>query len=190
MKQTFKRFGVDIELRLLEPGTNFENGLERQYEAMIFSRSTNPYPDPHQYFHTDFLSTTNNNNIWAFGTAYTDSLIGVYRFDLDRERRLQAMHELDQVLQDEAFIVPFWYGPFIRHLAWDHVQFPEFYYPKRANRLLRWQVMWIDTDREEAMRLAMKEGRSLSEEVVVDIDPYDVKKRIDAASSGAAPSGS
>ena len=130
VKQVFKRFGVDMELRLLEPGTAFRNGLEREYEMTLMGRTTGRFPSPHQYYASVFKESKNNNNIWYYGTAYTDSLIDVYRYDMDKSRRLEAMHELDAIVQDEAFYVPFWRAPFIRFLYWDYVSFPSLLLPQ------------------------------------------------------------
>jgi microcin C transport system substrate-binding protein len=189
VKQTFKRLGVEMNLRLLEPGTAFRNGLEREYEMTLMSRTTGFYPGPYQYYHSIFTESKNNNNVWSFGTAYTDSLIDIYRFDLDKDRRIAAMHELDAILQDEAFYVPFWQAPFLRFLYWDNVGFPASFFPKRTEQMTDWQVFWIDTEAEERLQVAMKEGRSLGEDMIVDVDPYRVKDRIEAALAASADSG-
>ena len=65
MQQEYRRAGVDVRLRLLEPGTAFERGLDRKYEMTMTGRTTAYYPAPRQYLHTDFKATTNNNNIWG-----------------------------------------------------------------------------------------------------------------------------
>jgi microcin C transport system substrate-binding protein len=186
VKQTFQRFGVEMNLRLLEPGTSFRNLLEREYELSIASWTTGLFPSPDAYFHSSFKETKNNNNTWAFGTAHTDSLIDVYRYDTDKQNRLAAMHELDAIIQDEAFYVPFWQAPFMRFVYWDHVQFPEFFFPKRTEQMTDYQVWWIDTEREAALKEAMAEDRPLGEDTVVDVDPYEVKDRIEAALNAAA----
>jgi len=186
VKQTFERFGVEMELRLLEPGTNFRNGLEREYEVTLTNRTTGRFPGPHQYFGSIYKETTNNNNLSSFGTAYTDSLIDVYRFDNDKTRRLQAMHELDSIVQDEAFYVPFWQAPFIRFVYWDYVRWPEWFLPKRTQQITEWQVFWIDPERQARLQEAMEEGRSLGEDTAVDADPYQVKDRIEAALRAAS----
>ena len=186
VKQTFQRFGVEMELRLLEPGTAFRNGLEREYEMTIMSRTSGLYPAPYQYFSTELKATKNNNNVWAFGTAYTDSLIDVYRFDTGKESRVAAMHELDAIIQDEAFYVPFWQAPFMRFLYTDAIVFPEFFFPKRTQGMTDWQVFWIDDDRATRLAEAMAAERSLGEDTQVDVDPYRVKDRIEAALRAAA----
>jgi microcin C transport system substrate-binding protein len=191
VRQTFRRFGIDMQLRLLEPGTDFRNGLEREYEMTIMGRTAGMYPSPDQYFGSVYKRTRNNNNIWAFGTAYTDSLIEVYRVDVNKEHRLAAMHELDAIVQDEAFYVPFWQAPFMRFAYWHDLAFPSSYFPKRTQQMSDWQVFWIDPQRQAQLREAMSQGRSLGEDTVVDVDPYKVKDRIEAslrAAAGAAAS--
>ncbi len=186
VKQTFQRFGVEMDLRLLEPGTAFRNGLEREYEMTIMSRTSGLYPSPYQYFATELKQTKNNNNVWAYGTAHTDSLIDVYRFDTDKQHRVAAMYELDAIIQDEAFYVPFWQAPFMRFLYVDSLVFPASFFPKRTQGMTDWQVFWIDADRDTRLQEAMAAERSLGEDTVVDVDPYLVKDRIEAALRAAA----
>ncbi|MBT3346705.1 MAG: ABC transporter substrate-binding protein [Gemmatimonadetes bacterium] len=186
VKQTYQRFGVEMELRLLEPGTAFRNGLEREFEMTLMSRTSGRFPAPQQYYGAVYKETKNNNNVWAFGTAHTDSLIDVYRFNTDVEQRMAAMHELDTIIQDEAFYVPFWQAPFLRFLYWDSVRWPEWFLPKRTQQITDWQVYWIDPAREAALEEAMDAGRSLGEDTEVDVDPYLVKDRIEAALRAAS----
>jgi len=149
-------------------------------------RTAGLYPAPYQYFSSELKETKNNNNVWAFGTAHTDSLIDVYRFDTDKEQRVAAMYELDAIIQDEAFYVPFWQAPFIRFLYTDAIVFPEFLFPKRTEQLTDWQVFWIDEQRAERLEKAMAADQSLGEDTAVDVDPYLVKDRIEAALRAAA----
>jgi len=183
VKQKFKRLGIEMELDLLEGGTAFKKGLERDYQCMLMSRTTNFFPGPHQYFHSDFLPTTNNNNIWAYGTPETDKLIDVYRFDEDADARLKAMHELDAAIQDAAFYIPLWQAPFVRVLHWNDVQFPRGYFPKRFQRIENSQVFWIDTDKEAELMAAKKSGKSLTVDGVVDVDAYGIKAAMEKSMS-------
>jgi ABC-type transport system substrate-binding protein len=91
MQQEYRRAGIDVRLRLLEPGTAFERGLERKYEATVTGRTAGFYPSPRQYLHTEFRDAVNNNNIWGFGTEEVDELIAIYEDDLDFEARRAAL---------------------------------------------------------------------------------------------------
>lgn len=187
VKQGFEKLGIEMKLDLLEPGTAFERGLEREYEMTIMSRTANFYPGPDQYFGSEYLETTNNNNIWAFGREDTDALIKTYRFDQDQAKRVEAMHKLDAIIQDEAFYVPFWQAPFVRLVHWDNLRYPDFYLPKRFEQITDWQVFWVDPQRESQLVAAMKSGQTLEPDTVVDVDPYLIKANMEKSMSSAQP---
>jgi microcin C transport system substrate-binding protein len=177
VQQEFRRAGVDMRLQLLEPGTAFERGLERKYEMTITGRTTAFYPDPRQYLHTDFKNTTNNNNIWGFGTPEVDRLIEIYEESLDPKARLEAMHRIDAVVHDEAFYIPFWAAPYMRLVYWDYLQFPEFYLPKRAESVIDYMVYWIDPKKQEVLAEDMKAGRAYPIDDDIDKDYYGIRQR-------------
>ena len=177
MQQEYRRAGIDVRLRLLEPGTAFERGLERKYEMTITGRTASIYPEPRQYLHTDFKATTNNNNIWGFGTAEVDELIRIYEEDLDAQRRLDATNRIDEIVSEEAFYIPFWAAPYIRIAYWDYVQFPEFYLPKRTEQLTDYMVFWIDPDKRAALERAMSAGEAYPVDEELDKDFYGIRQR-------------
>jgi microcin C transport system substrate-binding protein len=175
MQQEFRRAGIDMRLRLLEPGTAFERGLERKYEMTVTGRTTDFYPDPRQYLHSEFKATTNNNNIWGFADPEVDALIQIYEDNLDFEARRRAMRRIDEIVHDEAFYVPFWSAPYIRLAYWDYVQFPEFYLPRRTEQLIDYMVYWIDPERRAALEDAMRTGTPLSIDPELDKDYFGVR---------------
>lgn len=179
MQQEYRRAGIDMRLRLLEPGTAFERGLERKYEMTVTSRAAGLFPAPRQYLHTEFRDATNNNNIWGFGTPEVDSLILVYEEDLDFEDRLAAIHRIDEIVHEEAFYIPFWMAPYLRLVYWDHIRFPESYLPRRTQSLTDWFVYWIDPERRERLEDAMDAGRALPLDEEIDKDYFGIRERIE-----------
>ena len=174
MQQEYRRAGVDMRLRLLEPGTAFERGLERKYEMTVTARTAGFYPSPRQYLHTDFKNAVNNNNIWGFGTEEVDALIRIYEEDLDFEARLAAMHRIDEIVYEEAFYIPFWRAPFIWVAHWDYLRFPEFYLPKRTQQITDYLVYWIDPESRDALAQAMGDGTAYEVDETLDRDSYGI----------------
>jgi len=166
-----------MRLQLLEPGTAFERGLERKYEMTVTGRTSSFYPDPRQYLHTDFKKTTNNNNIWGFGTPEVDSLIKIYEESLDAKERIAAMHRIDEIVHDEAFYIPFWMAPYTRLVYWDYVQFPDFFLPKRTEQYMDYMVYWIDTNKQATLPEDMKAGRAYPVDTQIDKDFYGIRQR-------------
>jgi microcin C transport system substrate-binding protein len=177
LQQEFRRAGVDMRLRLLEPGTNFERGLERKYEMTLTARVTGFYPQPRQYFHTEFQRTTNNNNIWGFSNEEVDRLIEVYETSLDPDERRAAMHRIDAIVQDEAFYIPLWTTPFLRVAHWDYVRFPDTWLPPRTRQFTDHMVSWIDPERRAAVERAMREGTAMPPDDGIDKDPWGIRAR-------------
>ncbi len=177
MQQEYRRAGVDMRLRLLEPGTAFERGLERKYEMTVTGRTTPFYPAPRQYLHTEFRNAVNNNNIWGFGTEEVDELIRIYEEDLDFDNRQQALWRVDEIVHEEAFYIPFWAAPYIRIAYWDYIQFPEFYFPRRTQGITDFLVQWIDPERRDNLERAMRNGEALPVDPDIDRDYWDVKGR-------------
>ena len=176
MQQEFRRAGVDMRLRLLEPGTAFERGLERKYEMTVTGRTAGFYPGPRQYLHTEAKKTNNNNNIWGFGSAEVDELIRIYEDDLDFDKRLKAMHRIDEIVHDEAFYIPFWSAPYLRVAHWDYLRFPEFYLPRRTEQLTDYLVAWIDPKRKAELTEAMRTGKAYPLDATIDKDFYKIRQ--------------
>ena len=176
MQQEFRRAGVDMRLRLLEPGTAFERGLERKYEMTVTGRTASFYPGPRQYLHTEAQKTNNNNNIWGFGSAEVDELIRIYEDDLDFDKRLKAMHRIDEIVHDEAFYIPFWSAPYLRVAHWDYLRFPEFYLPRRTEQLTDYLVAWIDPKRKAELAEAMRTGKAYPLDATIDKDFYKIRQ--------------
>ncbi|MBI5154688.1 ABC transporter substrate-binding protein [Candidatus Poribacteria bacterium] len=188
MKEKYKKFGIEVNLKSLEGATAFERGLQREFEVLLNSRTAGFYPDPHQYFGSEFLKSKDNNNVWAFGTPETDELINIFRFNMDKQARLDAMHKLDAMIQDEAFYLPFWDAPYMRFVYWDNVCFPESFFPRRTEQYTDWFVFWIDPEKTKRLEEAKKNGTALPVDTVIDVDPWGVKAKIEAAAAvSAAP---
>jgi microcin C transport system substrate-binding protein len=179
MQQEYRRAGVEVRLRLLEPGTAFERGLERKYEMTLTSRTAGFFPSPRQYLHTDFQKSTNNNNIWGFGSEEVDALIRIYEEDLDFEARKAAMDRIDEIVQEEAFYIPFWTAPYIRVAHWDYLRFPDFYLPRRSESVTDYMVYWIDPARKAALDEAMARGEALPVDPELDKDYYGILRNRD-----------
>ena len=176
IKNIYQKAGVEIKLQLLEPGASFEKILEKAFEMHLLSMTAGYYPDPHQYFSSEFKDGTQNNNFWSYGNPEVDELIDIYRFDMDKQKRLDATARIDEIIQDDSIYIPFWQAPFIRFLYWDYLRFPDYYLHKRTEQISDYCNYWIDQDRKAKLEEAMKKGISFGEDTNVDIDPYGVLK--------------
>lgn len=181
LQNFYKRGGVEFNLRFLEGSTHFNRIREKASDMFLVGMTGGYYPSPYQYFHTDFKDKPQTNNFWDWGNETVDELIDIYRFNMDKNDRLSAMATLDSMIHDAAFFIHFWYAPYIRMVHYDHVKFPENYYPRRTSNFTNWPTLWIDTERQKAVETAMEAGESLGQSSeIVTLDPYNIKSRLDA----------
>ena len=177
IQQDLRRAGIEMRLQLLEPGTAFQRNLERKFEMTINSMSSGFYPEPRQYLHSEFKTAKNSNAFWGFANPEVDELIKVYEESLDADARRQAMWKIDQIVHDDAFVIPFWDAPYIRIAYWDYIQFPEFYLPKRTQALTEWMVYWIDPQKKAALEEAKRTNKAYPLDENMDKDFYKVRER-------------
>lgn len=182
VKNLYQKAGIEINLQLIEPSAGFEKMREGAFEAAVTAMTGGFYPAPHQYFSSEFKNKPQTNNFWNFGNEDTDKLIDIYRFSMEDDERLSAMHKLDSIIQDEAFYIPFWSAPYTRLLHWDYVEFPEYYFPKRSQSIMEYQVFWINQEKKAKLEAAMAAGTAYPKDTVVEVDPYGVKARIEGSS--------
>jgi microcin C transport system substrate-binding protein len=176
VQEEFRRAGIDMKLRLLEPGTAFERGLERKYEMILSGRTAGFYPAVRQYLHTEFQQKKNNNNIWGYASPEVDALIAVYEEDLDENKRLQAMHRIDEIVREEAFYLPFWRAPYTRIAYWAYVRFPDEWLPYRTEQLFDWMVFWIDPKLRARLAEDMRNDKPWPLDKQIDKDHWGVLK--------------
>ena len=87
------------------------------------------------------------------------------------------MHQIDTIVQDEAFYIPLWTTPFIRLAHWDYVRFPEKWLPPRTRQFTDHMVSWIDPERRAAVEQAMRENTALPPDGEIDKDSWGIRAR-------------
>lgn len=175
--EDLKKAGVEMKLRLVDGAKAFEDGLQRNYQALLFSRSGGIYPDPEQFLHSSYASEKNNNNVFGFADPEVDQLIGIYNTNLDFNERLRAMHRIDTIVKEAAFYIPFWHAPYVRGLYWNSLGHPADHEPLYASSLNDSMTYWFDQGLEKELQRAMKENQALpGVNDVIEVDPHGLLK--------------
>ena len=175
--EDLKTSGIEMKLRLVDDAKSFKDGLERNYEALLFGMSGSIYPVPEQYLHSSYAKTKNNNNVFAFASEEVDQLIDIYNTNLDFNARLKATDRIEEIIKDEAFYIPFWHAPYVRALYWNNLGHPDDYEPLYASELNDVMTWWFDQDLDEQLQKAIKEKQAIpGVNDVVDVDPHGLMK--------------
>ena len=96
-----------------------------------------------------------------------DKLIDDYRVEFSNTKKHVLAKKIQQLLHDEAYILPLWAAPYVRTGYWRYVKFPKHFLPKPSkdpfNYLFHgdWGGMfWIDEDSKKETLAAVKSGKT------------------------------
>lgn len=176
--EDLKEAGVEMRLRLVDGAKAFRDGLDKNFQALLFSRSAGIYPSPEQYLHSDYAKTKSNNNVFSFANKKVDKLLEVYKKDLDVKKRMKAMHKIEEIVKEDAFYIPFWSAPFVRVLFWNNLGFIKDMEPRYASGFNEYHTYWFSPEKDKKLKEAMKKKSVMSEtNPFVDYDPHHLIKK-------------
>ncbi len=176
-KEDLKTAGVEMLFRLVDGAKAFKDGLEKNFQALLFSRSGGLYPSPEQYLHTDYAKVKDNNNVFSFGMKKVDDLMQIYKKELDLEKRKKAMWEIDQIIKEHAFYIPFWTGSFTRVLFWNNLGHIDDYEPLYSSSFNGDWTWWFDKEKDKALKKIKKSKKEIAGvNKTVDLDPHNLGK--------------
>lgn len=105
--------GINVKLEVVPP--QFQRELMTQSKASFFRASwIADYPDGESYLSLFYSANTAPPNYTRFANATYDSLYMAALNESDNNVRMQLYHEMDQLILDEAPVVPLYYDEVLR----------------------------------------------------------------------------
>ena len=103
-----QELGVEVEIQQVEWATYLQDLNQNKFQAYGGSGWQADYPDPQDFldilFHTD--STLNHGN---YSNPELDAILEQARTEPDIERRVQLYHEAENLIVQDAPLLPLWY---------------------------------------------------------------------------------
>ncbi len=175
--EDLKEAGVEMKLRLVDGAKAFKDGLDKNFQALLFGRVGGIYPSPEQYLHSDYAKTKNNNNVFSFADPEVDRLIDIYSKNLNFRQRLEATHRIEEIVKDEAFYIPFWDGPYVRMLFWNNLGYTDQMEPLYSSVFNDYQTYWYDSEQDKLLQTAKKRKTVIPHvNSQVDFDPHELRR--------------
>lgn len=174
-KQELTKAGIELNLQRLDGATAYKYASDRNYQMMIMAFTAGIHPSPWQFFHSKFASEKKNNNFCVFANPEADRLIDIYEFDLDENKRKDAIHKLDLLIKDEAVIIPFWRANYYRVLYWNELGLIDKFDVVTSSSFNDNDTAWFDPQKEQLLNDSMSKNKSIDVDKIVEIDPYGVK---------------
>jgi microcin C transport system substrate-binding protein len=183
-QEDLRKVGINLNLRLSTPETNFKSMSERQFQMMFAGWGSLLFPNPETQFNSKLADEKNNNNITGFKNARVDEICKQYDAMFNVDDRVRAIREIDGIVANEYQYVHLWYGPFTRVLFWNKFGTPPGYLSRTGDYFGDQggpgipQMWWIDTTKQAKLEEALR-NPSVKLEVGPDEDRFwlDYKKQ-------------
>lgn len=170
LKQKAKEAGVEIVLVYDSDYTT--KVIKREYEAAGMEFLTWYFPELSQYFSYETKEDPDSLNIWNYGSPQMQELLDLNQRISSIERLAENNRKIEQLVHDEALVVPTYISNFRRVLAWKWVRFP--YWGNRKNialDLTPYGYMWVD----EVIKIEMQ--KSMLSNKSIDKNEYHLSER-------------
>lgn len=146
--------GIKLDLKLIDGATFSKNVRQRSYDIGSMAWGGLTFPNPETSFHGKLAKVTDNNNITAFSDPRVDELCDEYDVEMDVQRRIEIIREIDGIVYAAHPYVLGWFSPCQRVMYWNKFSQPNFgvwRFNDREDMMYSW---WIDPAQEAALEAA------------------------------------
>jgi len=169
-KETALKAGIQIEIKLLDGAALYKSFTERSYQALVVTFGGGRHPSPRQFLHSENLAK-GTNNLFQFSDPQVDRLIEVYEFDMNEQKRIQAINEIEKIVMDQAVMVQFWRRDHERLLWWRWLKGPAGFASRTGVEL---DALWIDPQ-EMQTTLKARALESPLPRLPLEADPHGIR---------------
>ncbi|PCI27820.1 MAG: hypothetical protein COB67_07715 [SAR324 cluster bacterium] len=170
IRESALKAGLEFQLKMLDGAALYKSVGQMSHQAAALGFAGGSYPSPRQFLHTDGIQK-NSNNLFQFGSKEIDQLIEVYEFDMDEQKRIDAIFRIEQIVKENAILIPFWKHNHAKLLWWRHIKGPKGFITKSG---IDYDLLWYDKEEKEKIKQYKKSGKSFSR-LPLDADPFGIK---------------
>lgn len=108
IQQWQENLGVQVQVRQLEP-EKWAYLIKEEKDEILEFGWMGDYPDPHAFLDLLFHTGSQANDL-EYSNAEFDSLLEQARTEVDAGRRVELYRQAEQLLVEDAAIIPLWFG--------------------------------------------------------------------------------
>ncbi|MCW5828401.1 MAG: peptide-binding protein [Deltaproteobacteria bacterium] len=101
-QDTLKRAGIRLNIAMLDWANLLKKLDKRDFDAAMLGWALSVDPDPYQLWHSSQAGIEGSSNYPGFRNPRVDELIEMNRRELDRDRRIPILQEIQKIIYDEA----------------------------------------------------------------------------------------
>jgi microcin C transport system substrate-binding protein len=177
LKEEARKAGIELKLQFLDNSSFFKQVLEKNHQiASLGWAGGGLSPEYRQFYHSENAFKPQTNNIVNFSDPAMDKLIDEYRAELDRNKRIDMAHRMEQKIYDSAALIPTFQVPYFRQAYWAWIKLPQD--PSLKNKYatrssdtaidaMETGLFWIDVAEKNRIRELRRDGKPFSEPVTI-----------------------
>ncbi len=171
LQEEARKAGIELQLQLLDSSAFFKQVLEKNHQIASLGWSGGGLsPEYRQFYHSDNAFKAQPNNITNFADPAMDKLINAYREELNRNKRIELAHQIEQKIYDSAAMIPTFKVPYFREAHWAWIKLPKGYATRSSDSAvdaMGISTFWIDLPLKNRIRQLERNGEPLSPPVTI-----------------------
>ncbi|MEZ5494911.1 MAG: extracellular solute-binding protein [Pseudomonadales bacterium] len=171
LQEEARKAGIDLQLQLMDSSAFFKQVLEKNHQIASLGWSGGGLsPEYRQFYHSDNAFKAQPNNITNFADPAMDKLIDAYREELDRNKRIQLAHQIEQKIYDSAAMIPTFKVPYFREAYWAWIKTPASYATRSSDSAVDAMgtgLFWIDLPTKNRIRQLQRSDEALTAPVTI-----------------------
>jgi microcin C transport system substrate-binding protein len=125
LKEEYKRAGVELVLRKLDPAASFKSVLEKKHDIWWGALQGGRWPQYWGQFHSVNAHKPQTNNFTNTDNPKMDELIEQFRSAMSRDERIRLAHQIQQLIYEQGAYIPTLDVPYDRIAYWRWVKMPD-----------------------------------------------------------------
>ncbi len=181
IKNEAAKAGVEFDLVNFDANSIFKQMLNKKHEIAWhgWGAGTRDWgPGYWGQFHGANAGKPQNNNFANLDDQLTNELIDKFRKSIDLDERYDLSRKIQKSIHDQACAFPTFYRSFSRMAVWNWIKLPEnCEFPGYESPFRYLDTWWIDEEQKASTIKAMKEGKRLPSEKLVEFQKFKITEK-------------
>ena len=157
-QEDLRKVGININLRLVTPETQFKLVMERQFEVVSQAWGATLFPNPEHSYHSSQADVHNTNNITGVKNPRIDEITEAYDRMFEQDERVAAVQEIDGILADHYYYLLRWTRPYTPIAYWNKFGYPKGHFSRTGAYYTDIaSLWWFDPEKLEQLEKARRD---------------------------------
>ncbi len=160
LKQDAIKAGIEIKLNLQDPSAQYKAIMQKQHQMVAMGWGAQHRPQFWGQYHSVNAHKPDTNNISNIDNPEMDEVIGLYRKETHKNKRIELARNIESMIYDSASFIPSFNVPYTRGAHWRWLKLPEVPGSKTTGSLYSpfgdGGLFWIDGKQKVETKSARK----------------------------------